>query len=116
MIEFTTSKGSFIAVSVPDNLQSYGLGVAILNKKGHGNYLTYCTTEMPWHEVRISLPFGEINDFEMIGLTSSILKSDEQAARVVGKREFFRESPLFQAILDEHGIVTEALIIKKQIV
>lgn len=126
MIEFE-AKIKGIAVPIPKNIQSYGLGVAILNKKGHGNYLTYCTTEMPWHEVRIRLPVGDITEFEIIGLTSEILKSEELAKKVVESHcthwyvEYTGETDVldlatdsFQSLLDKYNIVGEYLIIQKK--
>lgn len=82
--EIETSLGKFIVVPIPGNLNSYGLGVAIMNKFGHGSYVTYNTTS-DLSDQRIKLPFHKkgLEGFEIIGLTSEIKQSEELAKKVV---------------------------------
>jgi hypothetical protein len=119
MIEFTTSTGSFIAVSVPDDSRNHNFQT--------DGYLAYQTRGL-WAYVKMEK--GEI-----IGLTSSILKSEELSEQIIeavadtsrqgycfpyghNKRpfKFSKATYAVKELFDSHGIVTEALIIKKQIV
>jgi len=75
MIEFTTSKGSFIAVPVPVGSSEFGLELY-----GNAKYLVHSKDS-----IGISLP---LSDYEIIGLSSDILKDEELAKKVVETKPY----------------------------
>jgi len=120
MTPFTTSKGEFIAVPVPSmafgfDLQHYGDSTDLIFMID----LEDIDDEIKDDEVGITkhLPFG---NYEIIGLSSDILKDEELAKKVVDNpvsisvEDYKYPEEEFQSLLDLHNITGNQLIIKKK--
>jgi len=94
MIEFTTSKGSFIAV--PD----------VIHYSTFRDKIAYLTETCAY-----SLTLN--HDFEIIGLSSDILKDEVLASKVCECGLLTLEYHEFQSICEMHNITGNNLIIKK---
>ena len=92
IVHFDTSKGSYLSISVPENYNPLKLHLLV--------------KDIP----ESVLPFGS----EIIGLTSSILKSEELAKQVVGDDYTSPACVVAKQVFLYRDIFTEALIIKKK--
>ena len=109
MTPFTTSKGEFIAVTVPEG--SYGFSLEHFSKYTQLDYsIDLETTEDSAH-VSKYLP---ISLYEIIGLSSDILKDEELAKKVVSVSDPEVYCDTCRIIFDKYNITGNQLIIKKK--
>jgi len=107
MIEFE-AKIKGIAVPVPgDDGYDYQIREALGNTVIAYKYKT--ANEGSNSQAIIAIPKG---NYEIIGLTSEILKSEELARKVTDCEEWFTSRRAFQSLLDKYNIKGEHLILE----
>jgi len=106
MTQFTTSKGDFIAIPVPEGVKDF-----VLNQANKYSGLEYTLHGI--YQVYTWLRDYPGVDFELIGLSSDILKDEELAEKVctVYHGDILK---VFKGCLDTHNITGNQLIIKKK--